>query len=44
MKTTRIDPEAYAYPSGALRNSRRHFKAICRNGEIRYGKNHEVLR
>jgi hypothetical protein len=37
MKCTQLDPEEYAYPSGALRNSRRHFSAICLDGKVRRG-------
>ena len=34
---TWIDPEEYAYPSGSLRQSRRHFAARCPDGIIRRG-------
>ncbi len=34
---TFLDPEEYAYPSGALRNSARRFAAVCPDGKIRRG-------
>ena len=37
MTSTSLDPEERAYPSGALRNSKRHFRAICDDGRIRSG-------
>lgn len=34
---TWMDPEERAYPSGALRNSNRRFRAICPDGKARTG-------
>ena len=36
-KKTFLDPEEYAYPDGSLRQSHRHFAALCEDGEVRRG-------
>ncbi len=37
MNETFLDPEERTYPSGALRNSRRRFAAVCPDGVVRKG-------